>query len=328
MTNSVILMQERFSPTDFSDEFRYPNQVAEFVFGQIDDFKELSADDLPGGEEAFRQVLVKSLENQKLGTVLGPGGIVEARRLLGQDRVIIKRLRIYSGKSKKNHPWSLEHNEMSPEEYFRFIEQEHELLRKYFGDRFVPHTEFLQVNAAESGLAESSREFTWQGKEFVEIQEKISGQEMRSAPAKLPLTPLLREELEEFIRRYNNMRKLESALPEDQVNVDYKNNRVVIFDTNHLIDFRSMVEKNPILPRLEIVPDSINTPQDLIDAVCRKLNKRKYAPGEYRDFLKSFKGDFLSEDMLVAGYLQNTILRFPPEGDNSFIQLIKEKFKL
>lgn len=322
-----------------------PDRVTEFVLKNVDSFEELNAGSLKEGHKQFRKALIKALEKQTAGEEVGRGGQFLVNRLRESKGIVIKRLR---GGEKMDLQGNL-----TTDEYFRELRRQHKTVHKYFGDRFIPRTEFVEV---DSNFDDPNPPYfkVQPGHEYVMVQEEIDGEEVSyflMRETRLPtIFTALKESLREFVRCYRSMMCNERAVIENQFYINFETGEVKVSDTNHYPTYDDYVRDNGLLNELGINPDGVNSAEEILEILTEHLPELSLIKGlpystaietlDFRDELygKACNGiaDRYSDDeerkeKALSGFkkLLRAAEYFPPEGeDNVFIRNVIRKFKL
>jgi len=287
-----------------------------------------------------------------MGATLGQLSVHE---LLNNEKLVVKRL--HAARDKKHHQ-----EELNNDEYFALLKEQHETIEGYFGNDFVPNTEFVVV---ESNMGNHNPELYLPSKEYLMVQEKIKGVEIRDYLHEYANPKILSEDtknaLRLFIERYNEMMSKEQEIIEDQFFIDDQQRKVSIYDTNHPISFCRYVSDNGFLKQFNISESAIQTSQDLLNLFFSKipelavLSRKEYqteiAPvlfmgncplylkimnilrNRYSDCTEDFvyQGKKIGKTNYVEEGFKNLLVAvdyFPPKGNNIFIRKIVDKFKL
>lgn len=316
------------------------NTLADMVVSEVPSYEVfLNAPTLEKADRKFTQALISVLRNKRVGGKLGDGGQVLVYELIGSEDVVIKRLR--AGGNMKLQ------GERSIDEYWADLQKEHALAEKYFGRRFVPYTEFVEVDGTNFGDPNPDM---LSDKEYVMVQERIFGQKLHMQKPSIhqeAVSPGLKQEIIEFIKRYELMMRSEGLILEDQLMINYDTEEVKISDTNHFRSFRNLISSGKdFLDEFNIDSQSIRTTQDVIDAFVTHLpayaSLREASPTEitracyatslpwsetYQD-LKS-RYSISGQKKVVDGFraLATAIFYFPPEGAHNFsIRMLMKGF--
>jgi len=317
--------------SEFEQESRLPNEVAEFIIERVDSYEQLNAKNVPAGEKKFRQVLVRELKKRRFEeNALDYGTVHDVYRLKREPRpIVFKRLKLWGGVPDLRRAPNI-----SDQEYFDLLRDQHRLIEKYFGDEFVPHTEFVKVHTGQKENGFRSFSTDEYGNEYVIVQEEITGQEFTNINADEvtnPLNPELEKKLVEFIKRYRIMAAKEGSVIEDQIRIDFNKNAVRISDTNHPFNFKKILNDNQMLRQLQVNPDSLKNGDDIVNVLAFNFPECK----------TKFNNDDWMNDMAYAAFkrfglrgqedfyeLLQAIDHFPKEGDALFIKLIISRFSL
>ncbi len=324
------------------------NSILNLVLEHTTNFEELNAADLQEGEQKFASALVKALKQQEAEEKpLGIGSQSLVQRLKEAKRVVVKRLMF--GKKLRGQ------GELSPEGYFEQKKQEYNLVRKYFGSDFTPHTDFAQVNTNFN----SPHPDTIPGHEYIMVQEELSGEDVSFQGGSeynfenSKISSKLKQNLVAFVKRYKEMQTGSKVVVEDQIRVDFDKGEVFIQDTDFLQSYENFTKGNSFLeyigkgnadvddvtvlikllgenvPGFEDLTSMRDT--DLTAAIPLKetnnfvdamqwLQKKLRAEGKNIDEIKQIQEGF-SKLITAIDY-------FPPAGDNSFIKSLNSAFHL
>ncbi len=315
------------------DKPQLPNKVAEYVLSSVPTNRKLNAHTLQDADSVFKSELVAALKKADIGKKFPLGSTLISHPIENDDRIVVKRVSL-SSVDDVNESWLQ-------------YQQEHQLIEKYFGRRFVPYTEFVIVDGIlrdnESGLLDN---------EHVLIQERVTGEEYDpfSRHALPQVSPQLKDEMVEFIKRYEHMTLEAGVCIDDQIMVDYANGKIKVFDTNNLTNFNIIVQNaaRGFFEAFHIDPTTIQTPQDIMRVFGDVLPDFASLRGaDYNAFLHDSRGgkntacslsyQYLSErfidqyDVRSVGGAFNELVsllqQFAPEGyHNEYIQYIMKDF--
>jgi len=233
---------------------------------------------------------------------------------------------------------------MTPEEYFDKLKKGYELSVSVLGERFVPNSKFLIIDA-NFGTYNATHYI--ESKEYVIVQEELTGIDVESILNGEVSVPILDKQIRnelilfvEQLRRAN--KKLISPLEGAQFTIDTENNRVKAYDVYFSSTFADAISDNTFLNSIGIDPSTLTSPDKLYDILLNnipQLNKYKGVP--YRQ-VKRELNDLVLRDIRkqyekttgedVAWDLDNLVGIvldvYPLEGDCSLVQQIIEKFSL
>lgn len=322
--------------------------ITNFVLENVVSYEELNAKDIQEGEQKFLAALTHVLERQSVEEKrIGIGSQSLVQKLEASEGVVLKRLMF--GKQLRGQ------DNLTPDQYFTEKKKEYEVVKKYFGRKFVPDTEFAEVttnfNSPHPGMIP--------GHEYVMIQDKLPGEDINFQAGTEPnissenITPALKSNLADFITRYETMRRESETVIEDQLRIDFQSGEIHIADTDFLPSFRKFVEGNAFLEYVGTSTEKIIDTNSLIKLLGAEVpalaelsgisgeHLSESLPiletGEFADaaswLLKklSTEGKTTEEKQRIVndfGKLIAAIDYFPPEGDNIFIQRVKRAFHL
>lgn len=318
-----------------TDKQVLPNRVADFVITslpdydpktEIDHYQKLNAPTFLEADKKFRKALKLAVEKSRLGEQMGVGMAFSAYQLENDENVVVK---IYGDEN-------IIPTEETNQEWESF-QREHDLIEKYFGRRFVPYTEFIILDEnLLYGEAASS------GKTYVMVQEKIHGEDYQNESE--VLSPKLKEETIEFIKRYEQMMHEENAVINTQFMIDFENKEIKISDTNYLHYFKDVFRHPQIkqfLNSINITSESAQT-LDIINALTTSLPQLTELHGKDYNYvmeaLDRTQDDYFDDVMnslddsdLRSGFEQLTwfLNDFAPSGlHNEFITGIMTNFDI
>jgi hypothetical protein len=331
-----------------SSEAKQENKIVDFVIHEVSNYEDLNAINKEESDIKFETELIKTLERQIVDERLGDGGQFLVQRLKNHEGIVVKRLM-------KDEFLLMKPEDMSIEEYWELIQRQHGVVLKYFGDLFVPKTEFVEVNT-NFGQPTPDNFAVNLGFERVMIQEEITGLDagkfLTYGDDSVEVSNQLRGVAKEFILRYRKMMKEEKSVIEDQVLIDFITSEIHITDTNHYKEFKDGIENNPYIITIGVDPGSILDSNMIIDLISSDIpDTEKLFELPYKEFicktdLHYFTNTSVSYQLREAfnqkyserpdfqkiqegffhliGVLQN----FPPNGenDNLFLLAIKNRF--
>ncbi len=316
------------------------NHITDLVMQSVESWESLNAKDIAEGDVKFRTQLINAFNGKKIGEYIGRGEQFIVNEIEGIDNLVVKRLRAGDSLDLKR--------DLSLEEYFEELKRQHSVVHKYYGDRFVPKTEFIEVDHNfDDPTPESGKVIL--GHEYLMVQEKIEGEDIidylwSSQPVEI--TENLKRNLEEFVQCYRNMQNVEKAALENQFKIDERTAKVSISDTNHYFTFDNAIRNNFLLEELGISFRDINSSEDIIKLLSKRIPELESLQGmSYHDSINmedllgecpaSISGKYPDGDKrqgaMIRGFrtLITAAEYFPPNGmDNKFITRIINKFKL
>ena len=229
-----------------------PNIVSEYVLSKVDKYDELDAPTLEEGDIIFRNKLVSAIKESNVGTIVGNDGLnLLVQELSDNEQIVVKRLRNerYSG--------------YDIDEFWEDLQSQHAIIDKYFGTRFVPYTEFISFDGSLAEVKDAGIQLGW---EHVMVQEKLRGEKYSPGNVRTEVSPKLKEEVIEFIRRYETMIREEKAKIDDQIMINYSDQTVQIYDTNGLAHMDDQWDSGMIfLQSFGIDTSNISTTDDILD---------------------------------------------------------------
>lgn len=259
-----------------------------------------------------------------IGKEIGNGDRLVVYRSEQDSNLVVKRLRASE----------------FPEQAFLKIKQEHELVHKYFGDEFVPQTQFItldeSLNVPAANIKSKKAAFP-KDKEFLMVQQKVTGTNFLLLKGPHLVSQAFKEKIKEFIRRYRKM-QASGFLIEDQVMIDLKKQQIWVYDTNHLFSFTEGIKAGELFFKANgIATGSIKNSKDLYEVLRRKipeLQKPQYdkfsreANSIIWSMLRKWKMEKSEEEIQAFRRIVMTIDTFPPEGDNDFAKELIQNFHL
>lgn len=324
-------------PSPKASEIPIEEPLTQFLLERISSFDELNAASSEEGERAFRFALMRALEKERVQTDRWKEGtqFLVQKLAEGGEGVVVKRL-----KSKMR---MYRQGELKPEQYFAVLREQHNFILSYFGHEFVPATEFLEVRG---NFGDPRPDLFLSGREFVMIQEEISGINPEDTSAAFPmLSEAMQAQVREFVRYYEAMQYQAGAIIENQIIINPEKGSIKISDTNHPIHLADFLAGNRFLAMLyREKPFVIRDSRD----VCRLLAERipelsDYSEKEFNKMIADLevrtpKGNALlhslterwGEDDYTAGYLYvvQALGLFPVSGHNSFISRLLRKLHM
>lgn len=291
------------------DKLVLQNKVAEFARVGVDPYFSLNPLSFNKSEadakfnEAVRLKLLKS----RLGLPIESGNILLTHPIIDDDKVVVKRL-TKSG-------WD---RHTTPDEYWQKIQDQHRLTEKYFGRRFVPYTEFVTL---DTHLDNSP--YLFPEHEYIQVQEKVKGEGYSPFyPLRYEVSPKLKDEMIEFVKRYEQMMREEKVTIANQIMVDYEGGEVKVYDTNGLTDFDVKINgySRNFLAAYHIDPQSIQTPEDIMQTIVNVLPEAKSLQGaDYYTFVAAV-GDYKQGGLgdMIRKRLEQL---FPDQGQAEYIDV-------
>lgn len=244
-----------------------PNVISDFVVENLASYNDLNAPTLEEADDKFKKALKQILEKKQIGEKKGRGGQLLVNAVQGVKGLVVKRLEA-AGELPLRGDRTLD-------EYWQYFKSEHELVSKHFGPRFVPHTEFVEIEN-NMGDPDPFAFLVLNGKEYIMVQEEIEGENLfmfDKSIDKSIVSPELKLQMKEFLRRYERLMREEKMVIEDQIVVNSKLNTIKVTDTNHLISFNELVNVHgkPFLKKYGIDPQKMTTASEIIQAICEHV---------------------------------------------------------
>jgi len=322
---------------DVSTNFNKFKPVIESVPNNVGIYGDFNAKTPHEDDDLFNKALANTLIQIGLDeTPIGEGGQFIVYKLREYHGVVVKRLRAAENMAHQGN--------MTPEEYFDKLKKGYELSVSVLGERFVPNSKFLIIDA-NFGTYNATHYI--ESKEYVIVQEELTGIDVESILNGEVSVPILDKQIRnelilfvEQLRRAN--KKLISPLEGAQFTIDTENNRVKAYDVYFSSTFADAISDNTFLNSIGIDPSTLTSPDKLYDILLNnipQLNKYKGVP--YRQ-VKRELNDLVLRDIRkqyekttgedVAWDLDNLVGIvldvYPLEGDCSLVQQIIEKFSL
>lgn len=290
---------------------------------------------------ARASVVRRTLDNLVFEKRIGTGGQLYVYDVPASSDLVIKRLR-----------WGHLHKQgqLNRGQYFKKLEADHLMIKRYFGDAFVPQTRFIELpkslhvsEAAEPTLKGPSPE-----KEYVMIQRKIFGNEFYVFSPEFKIqkhaSKELKQNLTQFIYKYRRMQK-DGLTIEDQIMIDEGAGRVWISDTNFPRNFQELMRMgHSFFKTFGISEDSLRTPVDLFEAIRKVVPEfQAISASSYSQFIDSLhpldgalterifsrlKSELGEETAIGFRRTMWVLGAFPPYGDNYFIRSIIKTYQL
>lgn len=313
------------------------NKVTDFVISSINSYEELNAPTFKEGDTKFRHALISVIKKKGAGAEIKSNrGLLVVNELSDNDDIVVKRL--ITGE---------EETDSNVAKRWERLQEEHRIVERYFGRRFVPPTDFITVDQSLGSAQEAGVQ---PGREYVMVQERLKGEKypQEIQESQQSITPKLKEELVEFIKNYEKMLGEEKAAIDDQIMIDFTEETVKIYDTNTLSHFEDHfdLERPEIryfLNSVRIKPESVHTSEDIMNALIASLPEFRDLRG--KDYYTAFdringyeaKRKFLeryphtSDPAMLQGFgeLIDAVDLYPPEGfHNYFIRGLMNAFKI
>lgn len=224
-------------------------------------------------------------------------------------------------------------------EYFDSLIENHNTVKHYFGEEFIPDTVFTTVNYPLYG---GDTYEVAPDKEYIAIQDSTDGLPLPSIDftahafeAQMPeVTDAMHEQVDTFIDRYTLMQQETGTVPNTagQVYFNFKDNKVILTDTTSSIKFDNFLGENSFLHKIGVDPQQIldapNPQQELLDIVAPYANISRVEVDDFDGkvdpdsprfaamYNKLMDEGFTSGEMLGLNNLATGIAYFPPEGEN------------
>jgi|GEM_PF-5299115 len=303
------------------------NRVVKYVLDAVPNYGVLNAPNYDLGNERFTQVTAEVVANSHRVEEEVETSIYFALYGLAETpNVVLKRLR-----TEKNYIQG------SARALWKAFREEHELVDRYFGRRFVPYTEFITLNTDTE-------------EQYFMVQERIEGHSLsRDIPTLGRYRPFrdvsqqMQGEVAAFITCYEDMQDREHAVIEDQIMVDFIGKGIKISDTNNLqTPAKLLTRGKSFFDAVGIDNQSVQTTQDVV-AVMQQTIKPfvDFDQQTYRDICSDLSMSSIkrarAESYISATYGQRAVSSFqelakmvryfPPEGNhNVFIDSLMVQF--
>lgn len=305
-----------------------PNKVSEFILQNVPMWDDLNAPTLSEGKQKYKDAVVMVLQGQEAkDETIGFGGGFLVQPVAGREDLVLKRLH--------SQP-----NKTNATEWFEERQAEHAVFEEYFGD-FVSPAEFAVV--PNKKYHDPDRYF-YLPDEYVVIQERVYGEEyigdrvgsdeyLNSVGQRV--TPRMRQRVDQFVDRYQQMVEAKGWVPENQLMFDFKNETMWVVDTNDPFRLGLFTEGNFYM---EEGQDTKVTPQTVVDTVTDNFYEYHDLKGKpWSEVQEEFTTD---SDRYHSAYawleytgrgrnsdfnaLIHGLQNFPPEGENMFIRKLRE----
>ncbi len=212
---------------------------------------------------------------------------------------------------------------------FHEFEADHQLLTRYFGAPLRPpqvlETDFLVLerNFDSHGDYEV-------GREYVMVQRFVRGTTLQEAADQARGSPSgwLRREVERFVERYRAMQRIELAIPDcfsirsEHIKVDDENQRLVLIDTNNVVQVRRDLGANRLFLRYfgeAVAGVTIEALHDVFERIC----------ADYTFDRQHLHSPHPELNYREARAIEQLIRYFPRHGgDNQYLRELVTTFEL